>query len=500
MPNFSEGRDRAVIHQIACAAIDAGASLLDIHADADHNRSVITFAGAPNTVVQAAYRAVETAVELLNLGTHEGVHPRIGVADVVPFVPVGKTSMDDCISAAEELAQRLGKELRLPAYLYEHAARRQEYRNLAHVRRVHLEALRAAEHGGPVALSPDEGPASVHPTAGAVAVGAREALVALNCWLEAPDVSSARRVAAAVREPASGLRGLKALGLWLPAEGRAQVAMNVTDVNNTPPHVAVRAVQRLSEGEGVSVSGSELVGLIPLSSVLAAAADSLGLERLEARQVLELAMEEKETSVEMETFLDSLASGAPAPGGGAASALAGALGAALASMVCNLTIGRPKYVEAEEATRSLLARAEAQRARLYGLMHEDEEAYGDLLAQYKLPKETQEERSRRDEKVEAALRRAADVPLHVARACMEVLAVLGDVATLGNPNAISDAGAGAHLAAAAARASLLNVRTNAALMKDRAQAQEYLREMEEVEQAVAKLSEQAVTTAIGRIR
>ena len=469
VPNFSEGRDAATVFEIARAARAQGVRLLDVHLDADHNRSVLTLVGEPDALVAAAFAAIEQAVALIDLGEHQGVHPRIGVADVVPFVPMTGVSREACVLAARALGQRVGAELGVPVFLYEWAAARPEHRNLADVRRMY-ERLRVS--GKP--LTPDFGPARAHSRAGVVTIGARAPLVALNCYLAEPDLDAVWRIAARTRERGGGPAGLKALGLSLPGANRVQVSMNITQTDQGPPHAAVERVQEIARAEGVELAESELVGLLPLDSVLRAAAHALGLHSLDARQVLELAAVEVEDRVELDWFLDELASKAPAPGGGAASALVGALGGALGSMVCNLTVGKPKYAAVEPQMQDTLQETERLRRRLRELMDVDEQAYSALMAQYKLPRDTLEQKDTRAAAVESALRHAAEVPLETARTCIEVLRWLEPVARDANVNVISDAGAGALLSEAAARAALLNVRVNASLLKDREAAARYL--------------------------
>lgn len=500
VPNFSEGRDERVVREIARSVRAAGGAVLDLHMDADHNRSVITFAAPLSGVVEAAYRGVERAVALIDLGAHEGVHPRVGAADVVPFVPLRDGDRESAVLAARELGGRLAEGLGLPVYLYGWAAAREEHRALPDVRREFFAAV-AASAAGPI--SPDLGPDRPHPTAGAVVVGARPPLVALNCWIEPDDAGLARRIAAHTRERGGGPAGVRALGLWLEGAGRAQVSMNITDADVSPPHAVVEHARARARAEGVRVSGSELVGLLPLRSVLAAAAHALGLPELRAGQVLELAIRQKQedvlNSVPLDTFLDDLAGSAPAPGGGAASALVGALAAALTSMVCNLTVGRAKYADADERLRAALDESERLRARLRGLMEADEAAYSDLMAQYKLPKDMPEQQAARAGRIEAALQTAADVPLESAGACLEVLRLLGDIGSMGNRTVISDAGAAALMAEAAARASLLNVRVNAGLMKDEERAATYLERMEAAEREARELARSVLATVTDRM-
>jgi glutamate formiminotransferase/formiminotetrahydrofolate cyclodeaminase len=469
VPNFSEGRDTATVFDIAQATQIEGVRLLDVHLDSDHNRSVLTLVGEPDALVRAVFAAIERAVAVLDLREHRGIHPRIGVADVVPFVPVTGVSREDCVLTARTLGQQVGAELDVPVFLYEWAATRAEFRNLADLRRLYE---RARVSGVP--LLPDYGPADAHPRAGAVAIGARAPLVALNCFLAESDLEAARRIAARTRVSGGGPVGVKALGLPLHGASRVQVSMNITQTDQAPPHVAVERVREIARAEGTALAESELVGLLPLDSVLRAAAHALGLPSLNARQILELAAEEWEGRLELDGFLDELASNASTPGGGAASALVGALGAALGSMVCNLTVGRTKYAAVEPQMRDALQETERLRGRLRELMEADEQAYSALMAQYKLPRDTQEQKEHREAAVESALRHAADVPLETAKTCVEVLRWLEPVARDANANVISDAGAGAFLSEAAARSALLNVRVNASLMNDRVVAASYL--------------------------
>lgn len=494
VPNFSEGRDTAAVFDIAQATQTEDVRLLDVHLDADHNRSVLTLVGEPDALGRAVFAAIERAVALLDLREHRGVHPRIGVADVVPFVPVAGVSRDACVLAARTLGQRVGAELDVPVFLYEWAATRSEFRNLADLRRRYEQARVSG-----LTLMPDYGPADAHPRAGAVAIGARAPLVALNCFLGEPDLDAARRIAARTRENGGGPVGVKALGLPLHGASRVQVSMNITRTDQTPPHVAVERVREIARAEGFALAESELVGLLPLGSVLRAAAHALGLPSLDARQVLELEAGEWEGRLELDGFLDDLASSASTPGGGAASALVGALGAALGSMVCNLTVGRAKYAAVEPQMRDALQETERLRGRLRELTGADEQAYSALMAQYKLPRDTPEQKEHRAAAVESALRHAADVPLETAKTCVEVLRWLEPVAREANANVISDAGAGALLSDAAARSALLNVRVNASLMKDRVEAADYLAALDNTEAESTALTQRIIAVVHERM-
>jgi len=286
VPNFSEGRDSVKIDAIVEAIRAAGAMILDRTSDADHNRSVVTFAGPAGTVEEAAFQAVRQAAASIDLRAHEGVHPRIGATDVVPFVPLRGVSLEECAAAAGRVGRRIWEELGVPVYLYEAAALRPQCRNLADIRRGNFEGLRDAVRTDP-ARRPDFGGPDLHPSAGAVAVGARKFLVAFNVNLATADIAIARRIARKIRTSSGGLPALKAMGVPLATRNLAQVSMNLTDFEQTPPHVAFEAVRREAAREGVAIAGSELIGLIPQKALDLAAAHALQLETFSASMVLE---------------------------------------------------------------------------------------------------------------------------------------------------------------------------------------------------------------------
>ncbi|MGH7635362.1 MAG: glutamate formimidoyltransferase, partial [Gemmatimonadaceae bacterium] len=351
VPNFSEGRRPEVIAAIrdAIAAVD-GAVVLDVSSDVSHNRTVITVVTPRERAVDAAFAGMQKAAELIDLNTHSGEHPRIGATDVVPFVPLDGSTMDECVALARELGARAGAELGIPVYLYERAATRPERQNLADVRRGEFETLRT-EMGVNPARSPDFGPEKVHPTAGATAIGARPFLVAYNVYLGPVDnLPVAKDVAKKVRASSGGLPGIKGLGLEV--DGQAQVSMNLVDTARTPLHVAFEAVRSEARARGVEPTWSEIVGLVPERVLFDAAASYLTLRNFTPDLVLEnqvrRAAPPSETLAE---FTTSVASSAPVPGGGSVSAHVGALGAALAQMVAGLTIGRKKYAAVEPAMK-----------------------------------------------------------------------------------------------------------------------------------------------------
>jgi glutamate formiminotransferase/formiminotetrahydrofolate cyclodeaminase len=484
VPNFSDGRRPEVIQAVVRAAAGvSGVYVLDVQSDADHNRSVVTLVGPPEAIEEAAFRLVARAAELIDLDQHEGAHPRVGAADVVPFIPISDTTMDTCVEMARRLGQRVGKELGIPVYLYEAAATRPERANLADVRRGEYEGLKAEIETDPD-RAPDFGPAKLGP-AGATVIGARPFLVAFNVYLNIADVSIAKRIARAVRHSSGGLRHVKALGLLV--EGRAQVSMNLTDVRGTPIHQVVEMVRSEASRYGAAVTHSELVGLTPQAALLDAACWYLQLD-LPPEQVLENRLAALEPDVTPTAFLDAVAADTPAPGGGSVAALAGALSAALAAMVGRLTLGKQKYAEVEDEMEPLVTKADRLRQTLTARISEDTAAFEAVMAAYRMPKRTEEEKAERRAAIQAAVTRAAEVPLSTAQDAVAALELARTAATLGNANAITDAGTGAWMARAAVAGAALNVRINAAALDDRAQAEAWLAELAALEHRAVVLT------------
>jgi glutamate formiminotransferase/formiminotetrahydrofolate cyclodeaminase len=449
VPNFSEGRRPEVIAAIRDAiASVSGAVVLDVSSDQSHNRTVITLVAPRERAVDAAFAGMKKAAELIDLTRHQGEHPRIGATDVMPFVPLEGSTMDDCVALARELGARVGKELEIPIYLYERAATRPERRNLADVRRGEFEGLRT-ELGTNPARTPDFGPERIHPTAGATAIGARPFLVAYNVYLGgAENLRIAKDIAKAVRESSGGLKAVKGLGLEV--DGQAQVSMNLVDTEQTPLHVAYDAVAREAESRGVHTTWSEIVGLVPERVLFEAAAHHVKLRGFSPQMVLENQVRMASTAGQtLDGFVSSVASSEPVPGGGSVAAHVGALGAALAQMVASLTIGRKKYADVEREMNELRQRATAACAKLSALVQRDADAYAKVSAAYKLPKDSPD----RTAAIEASLVDAAEVPLETARACAEVAELAAVAAEDGNANALSDAGVAALLAEAGARAA-----------------------------------------------
>ena len=474
VPNFSEGRRPEVIAAIrdAIGATDRTA-VLDVSSDASHNRTVITFVASAETAVDAAFAGIAKARELIDLTSHSGEHPRMGAADVVPFVPLEGTTMEDCIALARALGERVARDLDIPVYLYERAATRRERENLADVRRGEFEGIRDSIQSDP-SRAPDFGRARVHPTAGAVAIGARPFLVAYNVYLgDRENLAVAKKVAKAVRGSSGGLKYVKGLGLEV--DGQAQVSMNLVDIDQTPMHRAFDAVKMEAAANGVAPTWSEIVGLVPERALFDAAVRHLQLDRFTMDQVLERKV--RAATAEwagggggetVSSFVASVASSSPTPGGGSVVAHVGALAAALGQMVAGLTVGRKKYAAVEAEMREIGIRAATLGARLTHLVEADARAYGAVSEAYKMPKEPADAAAARQKAIERALIGAAEVPLETARLCGEVTEMAAVVAARGNTNAVSDAGVAALLADAACRGAAYNVRINVAALPDRA--------------------------------
>lgn len=490
IPNFSEARRPDVIDSIRQAITSVvGVSVLDQHSDLDHNRTVITFAGGPQGVEEAAFRAIATAARLINLDEHTGAHPRIGATDVVPFVPISGVGMQECVDIARRLSRRVGEELDIPVYLYEEAASRPERQNLETHRRGQYEGLKA-EIETRAERAPDFGPRRLGP-AGATVIGARHPLIAYNIYLTTAEISIAKKIAKAVRFSSGGLRYVKALGLLV--DGRAQVSMNLTNYHATPLARVVEFVRREAVRYGVEVHHSELVGLIPEDALVDAVVWYTALDQFEPGQILERRLSQALSGADASTptpgFLDALAAGTPTPGGGSAAAYSGAAAAALVAMVARLTLGRKKYLPVEEQMGSVLEQAEALRTDLTAAVEKDATSYQALLAAYRLPKESPAEADLRAQAIQAATLAAAQVPLEVAGACVDVLDLAAQVVEHGNLNAISDGASAAALAQAGLTCAGYNVRTNLINFEDRDTAASFQAALAQHESRAAAVQE-----------
>jgi glutamate formiminotransferase / formiminotetrahydrofolate cyclodeaminase len=478
IPNFSEARRTEVVETIIQSFTSvSGVTVLDHHSDLDHNRTVITCIGSPAAVEEAVFQAIQTAARLIDLDHHTGEHPRLGATDVVPFVPIRDMTMQDCVEIARRLGKRVGEDLSIPVYLYEEAAIRPERKNLEDIRRGEYEALKQ-EIGVRPERNPDFGPLSVGPAGGTV-IGARQPLIAFNVYLTTDDVSIAKKIAKAVRNSSGGLRFVKALGLLV--EGKAQVSMNLTNFRQTPIARVVEMVRREAGRYGVGIHSSELVGLVPQDALVDAAVWHLQLDQFEPEQILEQRLQEAlvhgEANPQQQTaeksFLDELAKGTPTPGGGSAAAHAGATAAALVAMVARLTIGKKKYAAVEPRMWQIIEEADQLRHELTQAVEDDAAAFTQYMTAMRLPKETEEQQSIRNEAIEKGVLEAIRTPLKVSEMAIQVLRLAVETARSGNVNAISDAASGAALARASLRGASLNVRINCPNLQDQDNAQNF---------------------------
>ena len=516
VPNFSEGRDKATLDAIAAAIRGVpGATLLDVDPGADTNRTVFTLVAEPEAAVEAAFRAIATAARLIDMSRHTGAHPRMGATDVCPFVPLAGVTMSDCVELAHRLGKRVGDELGIPVYLYEHAATRPERRNLADLRSGEYEAL--PDKMRDPTWVPDYGPHAFHARAGATVIGAREFLVAYNVNLNTRDTALAKEIANTIREAGKNRRGpdgkfvrdangvilkdpglfpfCKATGWYLPEHGLAQVTMNLTNFKVTPLHVVFDKVCELAAGLGLRVTGSEIVGLVPLevmlsagrhylarqggcpgvseADVVAMAVRSLGLSELSAfdpaQKIVEYRVQPPRplAGLTVTSFLDELASDSPAPGGGSVAALCAALSASLTAMVPALTYGKKAHAAVRDEMGVVGVAGQALKDAFREIIDRDTDAFNAVMAAIRLPKGTPAEAAARDAALHEANKGATRVPLELlTRVAAELPALISACALRGNPNSLSDAGVAALTARAALEGAYYNVLINLAGMPD----------------------------------
>jgi glutamate formiminotransferase len=461
VPNFSEGRDEAKIARIVAEAqAGPGVTLLDAEQNADHNRCVVTLVGEGPALIDAVIRMMRVATELIDLTKHQGEHPRMGATDVVPFVPLGDSTIDQAVDLAVALAGRVWAELQIPVYLYGLAAQRPERQDLAKVRAGQFEGIRDSIGTDP-ARRPDVGEPRVHPTAGVVAIGARPVLIAYNAYLSTPDVTVAKRVASAVRARDGGLAEVKALGFDIRERQRAQVSMNLTDYRRTPIHRAVEAVRREAARFGVGVEETEVVGLVPEDALFDAAEYYLQLNSFDRGTVLERKVRGAQSQAEsLSDFTARLAARTPTPGGGSAAAAAGAMGAALGEMV--MAYSAPKDDPGPDPVRDELAGA---RSRFLGLVEHDAQAYADTVTARRAAKGQPGPEA--EEAWTAAIRHAADVPLETAQLAWTCATKLQDLAERVRPAMKSDWTTALALLKAAREGALANVAINLDDLRER---------------------------------
>jgi glutamate formiminotransferase/formiminotetrahydrofolate cyclodeaminase len=470
VPNFSEGRDATRVDAIVGAMREVqGVILLDRESDTDHNRSVVTLAGEPEAVAEAVLRGVGKAAELIDLTKHTGAHPRIGATDVVPFIPIEGVTIEDCVALARRVGRDIWQRDRIPVYFYEAAAQRPERTNLEAIRKGQFEGLREEVLRDPD-RAPDVGEPRLHPTAGATVVGARKFLIAYNINLNTPDLEIAKRIAKSIRFSNGGLRYIKAMGVDLRARRLAQVSINLTDFEQTPIHRVFEMVKREAERYGVSIAGSEIVGLIPKRAIELTADFYLQLENFSPAQVLENRLEASlagfvaQGSGKLATlalpFLDAVAQPSATPGGGSVAALAGALGASLGQMVAGLSRKKKSQAAFIEPLSEAVAEFQIASRLLAEAIDRDATAFESVIAAHKLPQGTPEEQRRREQTIQSTLRGAAEVPIGVARKAAEIFERLGQLDAIASPSMLSDLRVGRLMAAAAVRGALENVAIN----------------------------------------
>ena len=472
VPNFSEGRDKAKVDAIIDAMNMPGVYLLDREMDADHNRCVITLVGEREPIQEAAIRGVGKAAELIDLNVHSGAHPRMGAADVVPFIPIDGVTIEDCVAMANHVGKEIWKRYQIPVYLYESAARIPERQGLENIRRGQFEGIRA-EIATNAARRPDIGEPRVHPTAGATVVGARKFLIAYNVFLNTPDVDIAKKVAKAVRFSSGGMRCVKGAGFLV--RGLAQVSMNLTDFEQTPIHRVFETVKREAARYGVLPVSSEIVGLIPKKAPENAAEWFLQVENFDSSLILEnrLAavmggkMAVGGLRAGVEPFVEQLAAPTATPGGGSASAAAAAMAAGLATMVASMSRGKKAYAQFETQLSAAIALLTPLRENLKAAIDADAESYNLVIQAYKEAKTASDEKAG-TALIESALHEATAVPLNVAMQAHEIAQITKSLEPITNPNMKSDLTTALALAQAAKTGALANVEINLASVKDQA--------------------------------
>ncbi len=550
VPNFSEGRDHAIIKQITDAIESVeGVSLLDVDPGKATNRTVVTFVGEPGPVVQAAFLAIKKAAELIDMSKHTGEHPRMGATDVCPLIPISGISMEETVGFAQKLGEMVGRELQLPVYLYESAASRPERKNLATVRAGEYEGL--PEKLRDPEWKPDFGPARFNPKTGATVIGARDFLIAYNVNLNTTSVRRANSVAFDVREKGRVLRdgdpitgkivkdetgaevrqpgvlpGVKAIGWFIEEYGIAQISMNITDIGQTPLHIAFEECCKSADRRGMRVTGSELVGLVPLSVMLGAgrhflekqerstgvsegelikiAVKSMGLAEISAfdpqKKIIEYNIASARNdrpllAKNLREFADETASESPAPGGGSIAAYVGALGASLATMVANLSSHKKGWDARWQEFSVFAADGQLMKDAFLRLVDEDTRAFNLIMSGFQMPNTTPEEKSARKIAIQAATKTAIEVPMQTLKLAVKSFDLIEKMVEIGNPNSVTDAGVGALCARAAAHGAFLNVKINASGMSDKEFAQKVVAEGE----ALVKISDERETAILAMV-
>jgi len=553
VPNFSEGRDMGIIKQITdVIEVVEGVKLLDVDPGNDTNRTVVTFIGSPEAVAEAAFRSVKKAAEVIDMSKHHGAHPRMGATDVCPFVPVSGITMEETVAVAHKVAERIGNELGIPVYCYEKAAFAPERRNLANCRSGEYEGLR--KKLSDPAWKPDFGPSVFNERSGATAVGARDFLVAFNVNLNTTSTRRANAIAYDVREkgrpsregdPVTGkivkgengdkvmipgsLKSVKAIGWYIEEYGIAQISMNLTNISVTPVHIAFDEVCRKAEERGVRVTGSELVGLIPLKALLDAGRYFLAKQQLSAgvsddelikiavrsmglndihkfipeEKVIEFVMadksEHKLIEMNLKTFMDETASDSPAPGGGSVSAYMGALGVALGTMVANLSSHKRGWDDRWKEFSDWAEKGKAIQNNLLKLVDDDTRAFNRIMEAFSLPKKSEDERKLRDSSIQEATKNATIVPLKVMETAFSGFELISAMVANGNPNSISDAGVGAIALRSCIKGAFLNVKINASGIDDKDFVRSVISRGEDLESQALAAEEQILIVINAKI-
>lgn len=543
VPNFSEGRDMNIIKQITSEIESVeGVKLLNVDPGKATNRTVVTLVGAPEPVIEAAFRAIKKASELIDMSKHTGEHPRMGATDVCPLIPIANISMVETAEYAKKLGARVGKELNIPVYLYEAAQSNPARKNLS--------VIRTGEYEGffkKIKLpewKPDFGPAEFPVKSGATVIGARDFLVAYNVNLNTTSVRRANSVAFDVRENGRKIKNekgeetvqpgtckaVKAIGWYIEEYGIAQVSMNLTNINITPVHIAFDECVKSAHARGMRVTGSELVGLIPLKAMLDAgkyflqkqnrstgvsenelikiAVKSLGLDELtpfkpEERIIEYMLMDKsrnKLISMSLKDFADETASESPAPGGGSISAYIGSLGISLATMVANLSSHKPGWDNRWEEFSKWAEKGQDIKDKLLKLVDEDTNAFNKIMSAFGLPKSTDEEKKIRTEAIQSATKYATEVPFKVMELSFASMEVIKAMAETGNPNSVSDAGVGALCARSAVMGAYLNVKINAGGLTDKFFAENILKKGKEIQDAAMKAEKEILEIVHSKIK
>jgi len=537
VPNFSEGNDMELIKKITdeIESVD-GVKLLDVDPGKATNRTVVTFVGEPEPVIDAAFLAIKKAKELIDMTKHHGEHPRMGATDVCPLVPIANITMDELVKYAHKLGKRVGEELDFPVYFYEFAATEEKRRNLANVRKGEYEGLsKKLEDPN---WKPDFGPVKFVPRTGATAISARNFLVAYNFNLNTTSTRRANAIAFDVREAGrikkvngkkvldkngnperipGTLKATKAIGWYIEEYGIAQISMNLTDITITSIHKAFEEVDKSARARGVRVTGSELVGLVPKQALIDAAkhflkkqqrslgidekemikiaVKSLGLDDLKPfvpeERIIEYLLEDNSdkplVNMTLSDFADETASESPAPGGGSISAYMGAMGVALATMVANLSSHKRGWDDKWETYSKIAEQGQALKDQLINLVDEDTQAFNKIMNSFSLPKSTEEEIAARKKAIQDATLYATEVPFKVMKVAAQSMALAKQMAEIGNPNSVTDAGVGALAIRSAVMGAFLNVKINAADLEDKKQVEKILSEGEKIEQEIQRL-------------